>query len=54
MNELHAIESREIQALEDEIGRYLNAVDVFRDEGCAPEWQPEDSRAVLKLSLIHI
>jgi hypothetical protein len=50
MKELHAIESREIQALEDEIGRYLNAVDVFRDEGCAPEWQAEDPRLVSDLA----
>lgn len=31
----------ELNALPDEVRRYLAAVDTFRSEGCAPTWRPE-------------
>jgi len=31
----------DVNALLDEIGRYLAAVDVFRAEGAVPHWLPE-------------
>jgi hypothetical protein len=50
MNELELIASNEIRGLADEVVRYLSAVDVFRDEGCAPEWQAEDARSPMELA----
>jgi hypothetical protein len=34
----------EIEFLLDEISRYLDAVDAFRGEGCAPSWHAEALR----------
>lgn len=31
----------ELNALPDEVRRYLAAVDTFRSEGCAPTWRRE-------------
>ena len=50
MNELELIASNEIGGLADEVARYLSAVDVFRDEGCGPEWEAEDPRSVVELA----
>jgi hypothetical protein len=34
-----------IEKLLDEIRRYLEAVDVFRAEGCEPTWRPVRERS---------
>lgn len=34
----------ELAALHDEIARYLATVDLFRREGCVPDWRPESRR----------
>lgn len=31
----------ELNALPDEVARYLRAVDTFRAAGCPPAWRPE-------------
>jgi hypothetical protein len=38
-------ESIDIDALVDEIRRYLAAVDAFRRAGCMPSWRPEPHTA---------
>jgi hypothetical protein len=35
------VDKRELTALIREIGSYLEAVETFRREGCAPRWRPE-------------
>jgi hypothetical protein len=50
MNEHEPNGSNEIGGLAEEIVRYLSAVDVFRDEGCGPEWQAEEPRSAVELA----
>lgn len=50
MNELEAIASNEIGSLAEEVVRYLSVVDVFREEGCGPEWQAEEPRSAVELA----
>jgi hypothetical protein len=50
MNELELMASNEIGGLVEEVARYLSAVDVFRDEGCAPEWRAEDARSPIEVA----
>ena len=40
----YALTSDELAALHDEIARYLATVDLFRREGCVPDWRPEPWR----------
>lgn len=38
----------DVEALADEIARYLATVDVFRAENCAPTWRPEGGSSTIE------
>jgi hypothetical protein len=35
------LESKDTVELLEEIGRYLAVIELFRAEGCEPDWRPE-------------
>jgi len=52
MNAPAGFEAQALGELHREIARYLEAVDAFRAEGCAPSWRCEDKHLLIPVSAV--